>query len=457
MTPNPDSLSPPAETKRIYLETLGCAKNRVDSEIMLASLKNHGFELTMDPKVAEVIIVNTCAFLTVASEESINRILDLSDFKSSGNCEKLVATGCLTQRYQDSLSKQIPELDGMLGSNGFEQIPELVHSMYEGSGHSQVSLHKKPHYKQFEEQARIQTTPQHFVYLKIAEGCSNMCSFCNIPSLRGNFSSRSVNSIVTEIRSLTERGVKEINLISQDTSSYAKDFKNNTGLATLLKSISKIEGDFWIRLFYCYPNTFTTEALEIIAGDTRFCRYLDMPFQHINDDVLKAMNRKIDRAQIENKMQEIKSYLPDAAWRTTFIVGFPTETEENFEELLEFVSTGHFQHVGVFSYSHEDNIRSAKWGDPIPNALKHERRNKLMEAQQQVSCQRNKDYIGKKMKVLVDGISEESELLLQGRSEFQGPEVDGLVYINEGTARPGTFQNVEITEAHTYDLIGRIV
>ncbi len=299
MTPNPDSLSPPAETKRIYLETLGCAKNRVDSEIMLASLKNHGFELTMDPKVAEVIIVNTCAFLTVASEESINRILDLSDFKSSGNCEKLVATGCLTQRYQDSLSKQIPELDGMLGSNGFEQIPELVHSMYEGSGHSQVSLHKKPHYKQFEEQARIQTTPQHFVYLKIAEGCSNMCSFCNIPSLRGNFSSRSVNSIVTEIRSLTEKGVKEINLISQDTSSYAKDFKNNTGLATLLKSISKIEGDFWIRLFYCYPNTFTTEALEIIAGDTRFCRYLDMPFQHINDDVLKAMNRKIDRAQIE--------------------------------------------------------------------------------------------------------------------------------------------------------------
>ena len=457
MTNNPVSVSPSQEKKRIYLETLGCAKNRVDSEIMLSSLKTHGYELTMKPEVAEVIIVNTCAFLTVASEESISRILDLSDFKSSGNCEKLVATGCLTQRYQDSLAKQIPELDGLMGSNGFERIPELVNSMYEGEGHSQISLQQKPHYKQFEEQARVQTTPHHYAYLKVAEGCSNMCSFCNIPSLRGNFSSRTVNSIVTEIRNLTEKGVKEINLISQDTSSYAKDFKNGTGLATLLKSISEIDGDFWIRLFYCYPNTFTNEALEVIANDKRFCRYLDMPFQHINDDVLKAMNRKINRRQIENKMDEIKSYIPEAAWRTTFIVGFPTETEENFEELLEFVSAGHFQHIGVFSYSHEDNIRSAKWGDPIPNALKHERRNKIMEAQQKVSAERNKTYIGKKLKVLVDGVSEESDLLLQGRNEFQGPEVDGLVLINEGNARPGTFHEVEITESHTYDLIGHIV
>lgn len=455
--PIAESVSPSHEKKRIYLETLGCAKNRVDSEIMLASLQTHGYELTMKPEAAEVIIVNTCAFLTEASEESINRILELSDFKSKGNCEKLVATGCLTQRYQDSLAKQIPELDGLLGSNGFEQIPELVHSMYEGSGQSQLNLQHKPHYKQFEEQARVQTTPQHYTYLKVAEGCSNMCSFCNIPSLRGNFSSRTVKSIVTEIRSLTEKGVKEFNLISQDTSSYAKDFKNSTGLATLLKSISDLEGDFWIRLFYCYPNTFTAEALEVIADDNRFCRYLDMPFQHINDDVLKAMNRKINRRQIENKMDEIKTSLPDAAWRTTFIVGFPTETEENFEELLDFVSAGHFQHVGVFSYSHEDNIRSAKWGDPIPNALKHERRKRLMEAQQKVSTLRNNNYIGRKIKVLVDGISEESDLLLQGRSEFQGPDVDGLVYINEGNARPGTFNNVEITEAHTYDLIGRIV
>ena len=284
-----------------------------------------------------------------------------------------------------------------------------------------------------------------------------MCSFCNIPALRGNFSSRTVNSIITEISNLIEKGVKEINLISQDISSYGKDFNDNTGLATLLKSISEIEGDFWIRLFYCYPNSFTDETMEVIADDNRFCRYLDMPFQHINNEVLKAMNRKIDRRQIENKMQEIRTHLPNLAWRTTFIVGFPTETEERFQELLEFVSAGHFQHVGVFLYSHEDNIRSAKWGDPVPNALKHERRNQLMEAQQKVSIQKNESWIGEKMKVLVDGVSAESDLPLQGRSEYQGPEVDGLVYINEGTARPGTFHNVDISKAYEYDLIGRIV
>ena len=454
---NPISVSPPHQKKRVYLETLGCSKNRVDSEIMLACLQNQGYELTITPDSAEVIIVNTCAFLTEASEESINRILDLSDYKSIGNCEKLVATGCLTQRYQDSLAKQIPELDGLLGSNGFEQILELVSSMYENSGHLQTILKKKPHYKQFEEQSRIQTTPHHYIYLKVAEGCSNMCSFCNIPVLRGNFCSRTVNSIITEIRSFIEKGVKEINLISQDTSSYGKDFNDNTGLTTLLKSISKIEGDFWIRLFYCYPNSFTDETLEVIVEDNRFCRYLDMPLQHINSQVLKAMNRKIDRRQIESKMQEIRTHLPNLAWRTTFMVGFPTETEESFKELLEFVSEGHFQHVGVFSYSHEDNIRSAKLGDPVPNALKHERRNQLMEAQQKVIIQKNETWIGEKMKVLVDGFSTESDLLLQGRSEYQGPEVDGLVYINEGTACPGTFHTVEISKVHEYDLIGRIV
>ena len=456
-SPVPEPVSPSHKKKRIYLETLGCFKNQVDSEIMLASLQNQGFEVTKSPDSAEVIIVNTCAFLTEASEESINRILDLSDLKTTGNCEKLVATGCLTQRYQDSLVEQIPELDGLLGSNGFEQIPELVNSIYEGPGRKKLNLKKKPHYSQFEKQDRIQTTPRHYTYLKIAEGCSNMCSFCNIPALRGNFSSRTVNSIVTEIINLTKKGVKEINLISQDTSSYGKDFKNGTGLATLLRNISEIEGDFWIRLFYCYPNSFTDEVIEVIAGDKRFCRYLDMPFQHINNEVLKAMNRKIDRAQIENKIQEIQKHLPDLAWRTTFIVGFPTETEDHFQELLEFVSAGHFMHVGVFSYSHEDNIRSAKLGDPVPNSLKQERRKQLMEAQQKVSSGRNKSWIGKQLKVLVDGLSEESDLLLQGRSEFQGPDVDGLIYINEGEARPGTFHTVEISAAYEYDLVGRIV
>jgi len=445
------------EKKRIYIETLGCSKNRVDSEIMLNTLESNGFEITIDPKIAEIIIVNTCAFLTAASEESINRILDLSDCKSNGNCEKLIATGCLTQRYKDSLFKEIPELDGLLGSNGFEKIPKLINSIYAGNFNSQIFLNRKPHYEHYEKLNKIKTTANHFAYVKIAEGCSNMCSFCNIPLLRGNFSSRAINSITNEIKHLTEKGVKEINLISQDTSSYGKDIKDKTGLEALLKSITNIEGDFWIRLFYCYPNTFESEALQIISSDKRFCRYLDMPLQHINNTVLNSMNRKIDRKRIEKKINEITTFLPNAAWRTTFIVGFPNETEEAFQELLEFVEEGHFQHVGIFMYSHEDNIRSAKLGDPIPNIVKRERKNQLMEVQQKISFRKNKGYIGKKIKVLVDGVSKESDLLLQSRSEFQGPDVDGIVYINKGDANPGNFYNVEITKAYPYDLIGHIV
>jgi len=454
MCPNP--LKKILLKKKIYIETLGCSKNRVDSEIMLNTLESEGFELTIDPKIAEVIIVNTCAFLTEASEESIYRILELSDYKSMGKCEKLIATGCLTQRYKNSLLKQIPELDGILGSNGFEKIIKLINSIYEGNFNSQIFLNKKPHYEHHEKINSIKTT-NHFAYVKIAEGCSNMCSFCNIPLLRGNFSSRTINSITNEIVELTKKGIKEINLISQDTSSYGKEIKDKTGLNNLLKSIKSIEGDFWIRLFYCYPNTFDNETLKTISSDERFCRYLDMPLQHINNKVLKAMNRKIDRRQIENKIKEIKTILPNAAWRTTFIVGFPNETEEAFNELLEFISEGHFQHVGIFTYSHEDNIRSAKYGDPIPNTVKRERKKQLMEVQQNISLQKNKEYIGKKIKVLVNGISEETDLLLQSRSEFQGPDVDGIVYINEGYADPGNFYNVEITEAYQYDLIGKIV
>ncbi len=443
--------------KRIYLETLGCEKNRVDSEIMLGALKQQGYRLTMKPEKADVIVVNTCAFLTAASEESINRILELSDYKSEGQCEKLVATGCLTQRYREELLQELPELDGLLGSSGFDRIPYLISQIYENAGHPQVMINRKAHYQQYESQEKLRSTPQHFTYVKVAEGCSNMCSFCNIPYLRGGFSSRSIDSVVKEVSSLVKQGVKEINIISQDTSSYGRDLGPDVNLAALMKAISQTEGDFWIRLFYAYPNTFTEEAIEVMATDRRFCRYLDMPFQHIDDDVLKKMNRKITQRQIRDKIDQIRQYMPDLAWRTTFIVGFPTETEASFETLAQFVEEGHFHHVGVFTYSHEDNIRSAKWGDPVPNTLKRERKQRLLEIQHAISHHRNEALVGKTLKVLVDGVSTETDLLLQGRSEYQGPEVDGLVYINEGEARPGQFHTVEITDAHPYDLIGRIV
>ncbi|MBF0236211.1 MAG: 30S ribosomal protein S12 methylthiotransferase RimO [SAR324 cluster bacterium] len=443
--------------KKIYLETLGCSKNRVDSEIMMASLKSSGFQLTMRPESADVIVVNTCAFLTAATEESINRILELSDYKSIGNCEKLVATGCLSQRYGQDLMGNIPELDGLLGSNNFDKIPQLVRQMYENTENPQIFLNQKPHYSQYPNQNRILSTPSHFAYIKVAEGCSNMCSFCNIPFLRGGFSSRSIDSIKDEIRELTEQGVKEINIISQDTSSYGLDFKNGTNLEDLISGISLIPGDFWIRLFYCYPNTFSEKALKMMSDDHRFCHYLDMPFQHVDDQILKDMNRKITEKQIRTKIDQIRHYLPDAAIRTTFIVGFPTETDQHFEKLLGFVKEGHFTHIGVFPYSHEDNIRSAKWGDPVSNVTKKQRKDLLMKAQQELSLTKNSDYVGKQLKVLVDGVSEESELLLQGRSQFQGPEVDGIVYINDGEAVPGSFHMVEITDAHPYDLVGHIV
>ncbi len=448
---------PSVPGKSVYVETLGCSKNRVDSEIMLSQLLLNGHTLVEEASAAEVILVNTCGFLTSASEESIERILELSDHKAEGRCEKLVATGCLTQRYQSEIVKEIPELDGVMGSHGFERIGELITAMYEHPEVPQVMVAPKPHYAQYEAQEQVQTTPRHFAYVKVAEGCSNMCSFCNIPLLRGNFSSRSVEAIARQVRTLVEKGVREINLISQDTSSYGRDWDREPHLAELLRAISALEGDFWVRMFYCYPNTFTEEVLEVMAADSRFCRYLDMPFQHISDAVLRDMNRKITRQQIEAQMQQVRQWLPEVAWRTTFIVGFPTETEEHFEELLAFVDQAEFQHVGVFTYSHEDNIRSSRWGDPVPNAVKRQRRKQLMAAQQQVSARLMSQRVGTTLKVLVDGISEETELLLQGRAEFQGPEVDGLVYINDGQARPGTFHLVEITDAHPYDLVGHIV
>lgn len=444
-------------SKRIYLETLGCAKNRVDTEIMMGALQQNGYKLTMRPDKAEVIVVNTCGFLSSASQESVNRILELNDYKQTGNCQKLVATGCLTQRYQTEMLTEIPELDGILGSSDFVKIPQLLNEMYEHPGQPAVLIKSKPHYTQYQSVQRVRSTESHVAYVKVSEGCSNMCSFCNIPSLRGYFSSRPIASIVEEIQSLVEQNVKEINIISQDTSSYGFDLKDGSNLAGLVKAISQIKGGFWVRLFYVYPNTLTREALEIMAADPRFCPYLDIPFQHISDHVLKDMNRRITQLEIREKMRMIQSIWPNVVLRTTFIVGFPTETAADFEELLDFVHEGHFEHVGVFTYSHEDNIRSAKFGDPIPPEVKQERKNRLMEAQREVSLARNEARIGQRMEVLLDGYSQETDLLLQGRSNFQGREVDGLIYINEGEGIAGEFHQVEITEAHPYDLVGRIV
>ncbi|MDH5752498.1 MAG: 30S ribosomal protein S12 methylthiotransferase RimO [Deltaproteobacteria bacterium] len=458
-------------SRRIYLETLGCAKNRVDTEIMITALLGTGYELTADPAQAQVIIVNTCAFLTAATEEGIARLLDLSDYKSGGVCEKLVCAGCLSERYREDLLKEVPEIDGLLGSSNFQEIPALLDELYaageEGAGEAGeagarsagqvVRLLPKPHYAHYETHSRVLTTPGAYAYLKIAEGCSNMCSFCNIPFLRGYFSSRKIESVVGEARELIAAGVREINIISQDISSYGADFRDGTRLAHLLRALDNLEGDYWLRLFYAYPNTFGEEEMEALAGGRHLAPYLDMPFQHISARVLQDMNRRITGREIRGRVTRLKELLPRLALRTTFIVGFPTETEEDFAELLEFVREGWFEHVGVFAYSHEDNIRSARLGDPVPARVKRQRRKALLEAQQEIASARNAARVGQVFRVLVEGPSAETDLLLQGRAEFQGPEVDGVVYINEGTAQSGQFNQVEITDSNVYDLIGRIV
>jgi ribosomal protein S12 methylthiotransferase len=452
-TARPQPGQPP---RRVYLETLGCAKNRVDSEIMLTALGHAGYAFTEDPAQAQVIVVNTCAFLTSATEEGIERLLALSDFKGAGTCEKLVCAGCMSERYREALLEEVPELDGLLGSSNFQEIPALLDDLYAGRGSRVVRLLRKPHYAHYELRERIQTTPRAYAYVKVAEGCSNMCSFCNIPFLRGYFSSRSIASVVDEVRERVEAGVKEINLISQDTASYGVDRDDGADLEKLLRAVDTVEGDFWVRLFYAYPNTFGRGAMEALAGSRHIVPYLDMPFQHIADPVLRAMNRRITERQIRARLEELKTVVPGLALRTTFIVGFPTESEADFARLQAFVAEGWFDHVGVFAYSHEDNIRSARHGDPVPGRVKRLRRKALLETQQRVSAARNAARVGQVLPVLVEGHSAETELLLQGRAAFQGPEVDGVVYINEGVATPGRFHPVEITEAHAYDLVGRV-
>ena len=443
--------------RRVYVETLGCAKNRVDSEIMLGALAGRGYEYTPEPAEAQVIVVNTCAFLTAATQESIDRLLALSDHKGEGTCEKLICAGCMSERYRESLLGEIPELDGLLGSSNFHELPDLLDDLYAGRETARVRLLPRPHYAHYEAQERVQSTPRPYVYVKIAEGCSNMCSFCNIPYLRGYFSSRTVAAVVAEVRGHVARGVREINLISQDSSSYGVDLKDGTNLEALLRNIDALPGEFWVRLFYAYPNTFGEGAMAAIAGAEHIVPYLDMPFQHISDGVLKGMNRRITEARIRRKLETLQATIPALTLRTTFITGFPGETDADFQRLLDFVSEGWFEHVGVFAYSPEDNIPAAKLGDPVPNKVKQQRRAALLAAQQAVARHRNQGRVGQRVPVLVEGHAEESDLLLQGRAAFQGPEVDGCIYINEGEAVAGGFHLVELTEAHTYDLVGTIV
>ena len=439
------------------METLGCAKNSVDSEIMMSQILADGFEMTADAAGSDVIVINTCAFITKAVNESIDRILSLVQIKKINGQQKLIVAGCLSERYRKQLLDEIPEIDIVIGTSDYTQITKCIKDIH-GKVERLTVLEKRPLYsKKNKRSDEIIATNKGFAYLKISEGCSNMCSFCNIPKLRGPFRSRSIHNIEQEFQTILKNGIKEINLISQDSASYGLELNKQENLLKLVKQLlTNSSCDFWLRIFYAYPNRYPVELFQLMAEDSRLTPYADIPFQHFDNSVLKAMNRKITALEIEKLIETALTTKQDLALRSTFIVGFPNETEAAFQELLRFVEKGYFSHLGVFTYSDEDNIQSRKLGDPISEEEKTSRRDQLMQAQQEISFKRNQAMVGQKQKVLIEGVYEETDLLLKGRNKYQGVDVDGLVLINEGAGDLETFQIVEIVDAHPYDLVGKI-
>src|SRR3989338_47419 len=438
------------DLKKIGMVSLGCPKNTVDSEIVLGSLTDKGYSVTSNEGDADVIIVNTCGFIDKAKEESIDAILEMAEYKRKGNCQKLVVMGCLSQRYKDELLKEIPEIDYLVGAGDFKSVAEMIESKH-GIKKSKV---REPVFDFNENTPRILTTPRYTAYVKIAEGCSNRCSFCIIPKIRGPFKSRSIDSIVRETEILSDKGVKEINLISQDTTMFGTDIGLKNGLSELLKRLVKIDGVRWIRLLYCYPTFLNDELIEIMKNEEKICKYIDLPLQHSHNDVLKAMLRQEREGEIRDLIFRIRDAIPDIAIRTAFIVGFPGETERHFEHLSSFVKEMKFDHLGVFTYSPEEGTKAAEIPNHVLEDVKNKRKDTIMEIQKRLSLEKNKRFIGTTKDVLVEETTGSDEFLISGRMQTKAPEIDGVVYIEKSEVRAGDILPVKITKAMEYDLIG---
>lgn len=442
----------PQHSYKICLTSLGCPKNLVDSEVMLGILKQDNFELIASEEDADILIVNTCGFIGDAKEESIEAILRLAQYKETGRCRLLIVAGCLTQRYKDALAKEMPEVDFFIGTGEYLKIAEIIRN-----GSTEKVIAGIPQYVHDHDTPRILATPRYSAYIKIAEGCSNYCSYCTIPAIRGKFRSRPLNSVIKEIENLATQGVKEINLIAQDTTSYGIDIGESAGLEILLAKAAKVKGIEWVRLLYLYPNRITKNLMRLMRDEEKICKYIDMPIQHINSRILKAMNRNITKAQIEDTIKMIRQEMPESAVRTSLIVGFPGETEEEFEELLDFVKETRFDRLGVFKYSQEEDTPAYKIKRQIPENVKNGRLKKIMQAQAKIAKEKNRSLVGSMQRVLVEGLSEETEFLLKGRTTAQAPDnIDGITYINKGTASPGDIVDVLITDAGEYDIVGEI-
>ena len=438
------------DLKKIGMVSLGCPKNTVDSEIVLGSLTDKGYSVTSNEGDADVIIVNTCGFIDSAKEESIDAILEMAEYKRKGNCQKLIVMGCLSQRYKDELLKEIPEIDYLAGAGDFKSVAEMIESK-NGIKKSKV---REPVFDFNENTPRILTTPRYTAYVKIAEGCSNRCSFCIIPKIRGPFKSRNVDSIVSEAKILSDKGVKELNLISQDTTMFGTDIGLKNGLSELLKRLVKIDGVRWIRLLYCYPTFLNDELIEIMKNEEKICKYIDLPLQHSHDDILKAMMRQEREGEIRDLIFRIRDAIPDIAIRTAFIVGFPGETERHFEHLSSFVKEMKFDHLGVFTYSPEEGTKAVEIPNHVLEDVKNKRKDTIMEIQKRLSLEKNKRFIGTTKDVLVEETTGSDEFLISGRMQTQAPEIDGVVYIEKSEVRAGDILPVKITKAMEYDLVG---
>jgi ribosomal protein S12 methylthiotransferase len=438
----------------VSLVSLGCPKNLVDAEVMLGHLPADRYQIVVKEEQADIIIVNTCAFINDAKEESVDTILEVAEYKHSGRCQLLIVAGCLPQRYQKQLQEQLPEVDLFIGTSEGARIVELIEKQLQLSTPSQdIGV---PDYLYDHTTPRVNSSPAYSTYVKIAEGCSNRCSYCVIPQLRGDLRSRSIDSVAAEVRSLVANGVTEVNLIAQDITAFGHDRSDGATLPGLLRELVKIDGLVWLRLLYAYPEGISDELLELIASEEKICNYLDLPLQHIDDSILTQMNRRLGEEGTRALLTRMRQRIPDLTLRTTFIVGFPGETRAQFDKLLQFVSAGHFERVGVFRYSREEGTSAARLPDQVPAATKTSRFKRLMKAQARVSFQKNRALIGQIEEVLVEGYSDETDLLLKGRSRRQAPDIDGHCLITAGQANIGDYVKLRITDSSDYDLIGEI-
>jgi ribosomal protein S12 methylthiotransferase len=436
--------------------SLGCPKNLVDSEVMVGLLRSAGFQTIANESEAEVLIVNTCGFIDKAKEESIDAILWCARMKDPkyGNCKVLIVTGCLVQRYADELLKNIPEIDGIVGTGNFHEIVSIVQRVLDGE---KIRAVEELKYLYDHTVPRVISTLPHTAYVKIAEGCDNRCSYCVIPSIRGRFRSRSIDSIVREVESLVECGVKEVILVAQDTTRYGQDIYGDYSLDRLISKLASIGGLMWIRVLYTYPTRFTDQLIDVIANEPKVCKYVDLPLQHASDEVLKRMNRQGTQYDACMLIEKLRSKVPDITIRSSFIIGFPGETDEQFEELLRFLSEMQLDRVGIFEYSREEGTVAGAMKNQIPAEVKKERFDRAMALQKKISRQKMQGKIGKILDVVIDGKCEENDWVTVGRSQGEAPEIDGLIYIGNQHPSSGEFRKVKIIDAGDYDLVGEIV